>query len=437
MSKLEIEKPEIRRAEAENSISEEGGMKKPEVLNVETEKTGSKKPEVQSVEADRAGSGNSTVHNTETEKSRIGKRTAKRLKIGKNGRLMLQKAGTVKNKAGKAAAPKAEKSAAPKAENRNLNAIQADAISPEMVEIEKIETEVADKKSQNLMNLIRRVHGLVENPDIGKHRQSQDHIGAILSNTKTLSYREVDVDGMYGEWVSVNRAHMKKYIILHCHGGGYSTGSSLYARTLTSKLAESTSMDVFCFDYRLAPEHPYPAAAQDAMKAWNYLMLLGYGARDVVLTGDSAGGNLALALVLKLKEEKRLLPRGLVLMSPWTDLTSSGKSFETKAELDPVLNRPYIDRMVKAYAEGQNLEDAFISPLFGNFEGFPPAYIQVGENEILLSDSLRLHQAFIDANVSVKLDVWPGMWHVFQMSPMKTAWNAMDKNAEFIYDICR
>lgn len=429
MSKLEIEKPEIRRAEAENSISEEGGMKKPEVLNVETEKTGSKKPEVQSVEADRAGSGNSTVHNTETEKSRIGKRTAKRLKIGKNGRLVLQKAGTVKNKA--------EKSAAPKAENRNLNAIQADAISPEMVEIEKIETEVADKKSQNLMNLIRRVHGLVENPDIGKHRQSQDHIGAILSNTKTLSYREVDVDGMYGEWVSVNRAHMKKYIILHCHGGGYSTGSSLYARTLTSKLAESTSMDVFCFDYRLAPEHPYPAAAQDAMKAWNYLMLLGYGARDVVLTGDSAGGNLALALVLKLKEEKRLLPRGLVLMSPWTDLTSSGKSFETKAELDPVLNRPYIDRMVKAYAEGQNLEDAFISPLFGNFEGFPPAYIQVGENEILLSDSLRLHQAFIDANVSVKLDVWPGMWHVFQMSPMKTAWNAMDKNAEFIYDICR
>ncbi|MCI9437544.1 MAG: alpha/beta hydrolase [Lachnospiraceae bacterium] len=287
------------------------------------------------------------------------------------------------------------------------------------------------------MNLIRRVHGMVENPDIEKHRQSQDHIGSILSNTKSINYREADVDGMYGEWVSVNRAHMKKYVIMHCHGGGYSTGSSLYARTLTSKLAESTSMDVFCFDYRLAPEQPYPAAVEDAMKAWNYLMLLGYGARDVVLTGDSAGGNLALSLTLKLKEEGRLLPRGIVLMSPWTDLTSSGKSFQTKAELDPVLNRAYIDRMVEAYAGEQDLKDALISPLFGNFEGFPPTYIQVGENEILLSDSLRLHQAFIDANVSVKLDVWPGMWHVFQMSPMKTAWNAMDKNAEFIYDICR
>ena len=242
---------------------------------------------------------------------------------------------------------------------------------------------------------------------------------------------------MYGEWVGVNRAHMKKYVILHCHGGGYSTGSSLYARTLTSKLAATTSMDVFCFDYRLAPEHPYPAALEDAMKAWNYLMLLGYGARDVILTGDSAGGNLVLALTLKLQEQGRILPRGLVLMSPWTDLTSSGESFLEKAQLDPVLSREYIDRMTQAYAAGQNLTDPFISPLYGNFRGFPPAYIQVGENEILLSDALRLHQVFVEENVSVRLDVYPGMWHVFQMSPVKAAREAMDRNAEFIYDICR
>lgn len=228
------------------------------------------------------------------------------------------------------------------------------------------------KNNQNLMQLVKRVHGLVENTDLEKHRQSQDHIGTLLGNTKEINYKELDIDGMYGEWISVNRAHMKKYIILHCHGGGYSTGSSLYARTLTSKLASSTSMDVLCFDYRLAPEHPYPAALEDAMKAWNYLMLLGYGARDVIITGDSAGGNLALALVLKLKEEGRLLPRGLVLMSPWTDLTSSGKSFETKAELDPVLDKDYIDRMVEAYAGGLDVKNPYISPLFGDFSGFPP-----------------------------------------------------------------
>ena len=283
------------------------------------------------------------------------------------------------------------------------------------------------KMNQNLMNLIKRVHGLVEKPDIEKYRQSQDYIGAILSSARDIVYKEVNIEGMYGEWVGVSRAHMKKYVILHCHGGGYSTGSCLYARTLTSKLAASTSMDVLCFNYRLAPEHPYPAAPEDAMKAWNYLMLLGYG----------AGGNLALSLMLRLKQEGRLLPRGLVLMSPWTDLTSSGESFLEKAELDPVLTNAYIDSMIKAYAPGEELTDPRISPLFGDFTGFPPVYIQVGENEILLSDSARLHQAFVEANVPVRMDIFPGMWHVFQMSPMKAARTAMDKNAEFIYDICR
>lgn len=296
---------------------------------------------------------------------------------------------------------------------------------------------MTDKKNQNLMNLIKMAHGLVEKPNLEKHRQSQDTLGAILGNTKDISYREVDISGMYGEWVSVNRAHIKKHVILHCHGGGYSTGSSLYARTLTSKLAASASMDVLCFDYRLAPENPYPAAEEDAMKAWNYLMLLGYGAKDVILTGDSAGGNMALALALRLKEEGRLLPAGIVLMSPWTDLTSSGESFETKAELDPVLNRAYIDRMIQAYAPDSDLKDPMISPLYGNFEGFPPTYIQVGENEILLSDARRLYQALVDANVSARIDIYPGMWHVFQMSPMKAAREAMNRNAEFIYDICR
>lgn len=296
---------------------------------------------------------------------------------------------------------------------------------------------MAGKYNQNLMQLIRRVHGIVENTDLEKHRQSQDYIGSILGSTKEISFREIQIGDMYAEWVSVNRAHMKKYVILHCHGGGYSTGSSLYARTLTTKLAASTSMDVLCFDYRLAPEHPYPAAVEDVMAVWNYLMLLGYGARDVIVTGDSAGGNLALTLLLKLKQEERLLPRGLALLSPWTDLTSSGQSFQTKAELDPVLNRDYIDRMVTAYAEGQALENPLISPLFGDFTGFPPTYIQAGENEILLSDAQRLYQKLLEAGVSARLEIFEGMWHVFQMSPFKTAAEAMDKNAEFIYDICR
>lgn len=295
------------------------------------------------------------------------------------------------------------------------------------------------------MNVIRKVHNLVEAEDIDKHRQSQNSLGAMLGNRKDTLVREVAIDGMYGEWVSVDRAHMKKYVILYCHGGGYMTGSSLYARTLTTKLAASTSMDVLCFDYRLAPENPYPAAVEDAMRVWNYLMLLGYGARDVIVAGDSAGGNLALSLTLKLKEEEHLLPRGLVLMSPWTDLTSSGRSHETRAALDPVLNKEYLEKAIRAYVgetaqeDGweEQLKNPMISPLFGNFTGFPPTYIQVGNNEVLLNDATQLHKNMIKANVSVKLDVFDGMWHVFQMSPFKTAYEAMDKNAEFIYDICR
>ncbi len=367
--------------------------------------------------------------------------------------------------------------------------------------------------NQNMMSLIRKVHGMIDKPDIEKHRQSQDHVGALLGNVKDVLIRSVEIEDMTAEWVSVNRAHMKKYVILYCHGGGYSTGSRIYARTLTTKLALSTSMDVLCFDYRLAPEHPYPAAMEDAMKAWNYLMLLGYGARDVVVAGDSAGGNMALSLVLRLKEQKRLLPRGLGLMSPWTDLTSQGITHRTKAGLDPVLDAPYLERMITNYVKGQSgaepfpegegaketgggenpgdgerrenapaafsavepapgaesvsegkakglstqeaalqavetysaigmpkaidIKDPMISPIYGSFAGFPPTYIQVGENEVLLSDSTMLHKKMIKENVSVKIDIFKGMWHVFQMSPLKTAYEAMEKNAEFIYEICR
>ncbi|MBS7338920.1 MAG: alpha/beta hydrolase [Suilimivivens sp.] len=294
-----------------------------------------------------------------------------------------------------------------------------------------------EARNQNMMTLIRKVHGMIDNPDIEKHRHSQDQVGALLGTGKDILIREVKIQDMDGEWVSVDRAHMKKYVILYCHGGGYSTGSSIYARTLTTKLAASTSMDVLSFDYRLAPEHPYPAALEDAMKAWDYLMLLGYGARDVIVAGDSAGGNMALSLVLKLKKQNRILPRGLVLMSPWTDLTSSGKSHLTRAEVDPVLNEEYLKSMIENYASGQALDDPLISPLFGDFEGFPPTYIQVGDNEVLLADATMLHKKMIQANVSAKLDVFKGMWHVFQMSPLKTAYEAMEKNAEFIFDICR
>lgn len=295
---------------------------------------------------------------------------------------------------------------------------------------------LGEKQNQGLMNLIRKVHGLVEKPDIDRHRQSQDRIGALLGTEKGVEYVPENVGEMSCEWVRVKRPRRKDRVILYCHGGGYSTGSAVYARTITSRLAEGTSMDVFCFNYRLAPEHPWPAALEDGLKAWDRLMFLGYGAKNVIVAGDSAGGNLALCLTLKLKEEGRILPGGLVLLSPWTDLTASGKSYQSREAVDPILNREYLERMTDNYAAGQDLKNPYISPLFGDPAGFPPVYIQVGDNEMLLSDSTSLYKKLRKAGVSAGIDVYKGMWHVFQMSPFKTAWEAMEKIAEFIYGIC-
>lgn len=288
-----------------------------------------------------------------------------------------------------------------------------------------------------MIKAIKRMHAVMETPDIEKQRAAQENFGGILSKSRELTYQNFELGGIPAEWSCVERSHMKKYVILYCHGGGYTSGSFRYARSITNKLASSTSMDVLSFDYRLAPENPYPAALEDAMNVWDHLMYHGYGARDIIIAGDSAGGNLALALTLKLKEQGRLLPRGLVLFSPWTDLTMSGKSHKEKAELDPILSAEYLQRCRESYAPEMELKNPLISPVFGDFTGFPPTYIQVGTNEILLSDSTKLQRQLQKYHVPVKMEYYPGMWHVFQMSPLKTAYNAMDQVAEFIFDICR
>ena len=288
-----------------------------------------------------------------------------------------------------------------------------------------------------MIKAIKRMHAVMETPDIEKQRAAQENFGGILSKSRELTYQNFELGGIPAEWSCVERSHMKKYVILYCHGGGYTSGSFRYARSITNKLASSTSMDVLSFDYRLAPENPYPAALEDAMKVWDHLMYHGDGARDIIIAGDSAGGNLALALTLKLKEQGRLLPRGLVLFSPWTDLTMSGKSHKEKAELDPILSAEYLQRCRESYAPEMELKNPLISPVFGDFTGFPPTYIQVGTNEILLSDSTKLQRQLQKYHVPVKMEYYPGMWHVFQMSPLKAAYNAMDQVAEFIFDICR
>lgn len=289
-----------------------------------------------------------------------------------------------------------------------------------------------EKRNANLMKAIKAVHSMVEYDNIERQRQYQEHIGVLLSPNKEVIYETIDIEGMEGEWVRPNRKTLGKHVLLYCHGGGYITGSMKYARTLTSKLSTIVSMDVLSFDYGLAPENPSPKALEDALKAWDYLMYLGYGSKDVILAGDSAGGNLALILALKLKEQHRMMPRGIVLFSPWTDMTRSGKSHVSRIEFDPVLDEEYLSKAILSYARDQDLRDPYLSPLFGDFTDFPPVYIQVGDNEILLNDATMLHKKLLQYKVYAKIDVFKGMWHVFQMSPFKKAYDAIEKAADFI-----
>lgn len=178
--------------------------------------------------------------------------------------------------------------------------------------------------------------------DLDRQRKGQEVLGRLIAPMAGMSWEPFVLSGMNAAWVRPQRGHDKKHAILYCHGGGYTSGNLGYSRPIASKLANATGYEVLVFEYRLAPEHPYPAAVEDALKAWDYLMYLGYGARDIVLAGDSAGGNLALVLSHKLKDTGRRLPAALVLMSPWTDMTASGKSYQERAQMDPSLSLEYI-----------------------------------------------------------------------------------------------
>lgn len=291
------------------------------------------------------------------------------------------------------------------------------------------------KKLQPMMRALRTVHSALDELNLDRQRQAQDLLGRLAAPMLGLEWEPFDIDGLPSAWVRPERGHSRKYAILYCHGGGFMSGSLNYARIMASKLASATGYDTMVFEYRLAPEFPFPSPLEDALRAWDYLMRLGYGARDVVVAGESAGGNLVLSLTLKLKEQKRKLPRALVCMSPWTDLTGEDPSRAERADTDPMLTQEYLESAVRAYSRGHDLKDPLLSPLFGDLSGFPPVYLQAGENEILYGDCLRLYQKLLEAQSPCRLDVWEGMWHLFQLFPIRKAGEAVSAVSRFLLDL--
>ena len=290
------------------------------------------------------------------------------------------------------------------------------------------------------MRILKALHsatapGDMTSAELEKQRRSQELLGQLAAPMSGLSWEEFSLSGMKAAWMRLERPHRHARCVLYCHGGGYTSGNLGYSRVLASKLVRSTGLDTLSFEYRLAPEHPYPAALEDAFRAWDHLMYLGYGAKDVVLAGDSAGGNMALVLCLALRRAGRMLPGALLLMSPWTDMTASGASYGERAEADPILTNEYIQAVREAYAPGADYSRPEFSPLFGDFSAFPPALIQVGTHEILYSDSERLAERLKAAGCYCRLEVWENMWHVFQMAPAKKSAAAMESMAHFLLEV--
>jgi len=248
---------------------------------------------------------------------------------------------------------------------------------------------------------------------------------------KETKVTPVNVNGVPAEWVerSLSRAHR---VILYFHGGGYCAGGPESHRAMVSKLCNEAHARALLVDYRLAPEHPFPAAFEDAMTCYRWLLASGIDPGGIVLAGDSAGGGLALATAMGVRDEGLPMPASVVVLSPWTDLAFSGRSLLTAAHRDPYLDLRDLTNFAQNYLAGHLPTDPRASPLYGDFHGLPSMLIHVGSNEVLKDDAVRAAKLAEDAGVDVSVEVWGDMYHVFQALPIKEAEASIARLGSFI-----
>lgn len=247
-----------------------------------------------------------------------------------------------------------------------------------------------------------------------------------------VTFREDRIGKISGWWCEPADA-LPGAALLHLHGGWFNLGSAAAYRHLVGHIARSARAAAFIPDYRLAPEYPFPAAIEDAGASLRGLAERGI--QRIVVTGDSAGGNLALALLLLVAAEPAAIqPSGAVLFSPITDLAMTGSSWQTRAEADPLFVREQAAELIQAYLNGHDPKDPLASPLYGNFVGLPPVRVQVGDDEVLLDDSVRFVERAVAAGIDAQLDVWEGMPHGFvgSIGQTQAAASALSAIGEFL-----
>ena len=266
---------------------------------------------------------------------------------------------------------------------------------------------------QQLESLIQKLKAVPVDPtaSIGRRRGAMEKAAFRLDSDCTAE--PVTAGGVPGEWVSAPGADPGRNV-LYLHGGGYTIGSIKTHRCLAGWVSRAAKARVLIIDYRLAPEHPFPAAVDDSLAAYRFMLDSGVNPARTVVAGDSAGGGLAVAALLAIRDAKLPLPAAAVCLSPWVDMEGTGESMKTKADVDPMVG-PNLADMAKAYLGGKDLRTPLASPLYADLKGLPPMLIQVGTAEVLLDDSSRLAERARQAGVEVVYEPWENMIHVWQI----------------------
>jgi acetyl esterase/lipase len=257
-----------------------------------------------------------------------------------------------------------------------------------------------------------RPHGWAE------RRARLDEVGTVWPVADDIKLQEVDLDGVPGEW-SMAPGSDPSRVLLFFHGGGYCSGSIASHRRMVTEAGRAAGARTLAVGYRLAPEHPFPAAVADARTAWTYLHRHGTPAAHVAVGGDSAGAGLTVTLMNALRDQDGAIPACAWLVSPWTDLAMSGSTLASKDAVDPLIHKPYLIELADAYLPAtEDRRDPRASPLYADLRGLPPILIQVGSAETLLDDSVRFAAAAGAVEVAVTLEIWPNMIHAWHL------WNA-------------
>lgn len=268
-------------------------------------------------------------------------------------------------------------------------------------------------------------------PSIEEQRRQLDYLGGFSPLESDVTVEKTRIAGVPGEWISTPDAR-KDRVLFYLHGGAYCFGSCDSHRGLVSRLARACGSRALLIEYRLAPEHPFPAALEDSTAAFRELIRSGVRPENLVIAGDSAGGGLTMATLLTLRDEGDPLPSAAVLLSPWTDLEGTGESMKTKADVEPWLDPEKSHLLAKLYLGDLDPRHPLVSPIHADLNNLPPLLVHVGSDECLLDDSVRLVERAKSAGVETEFKIWDEMWHVFHGFPIPEAQQAIEEIGAFV-----